>query len=80
MPEERFTWRACEEALRSDWMEKYKIYGPGLANKRGEMCGKRDSGRLDAKDRFSNVDTFKTEDAQLCKTLDQYMQDNSGQV
>ncbi len=44
------------------------------------MYGKLDSGRLDAKDWFITGDLFKIEDAQLCTTLDQCIQDNPGQV
>ncbi len=61
-------------------MENYKIYGPGLASKLREMRGKLDSEMFYAKDWFSNGDTGKIEDGQLFKTLDQYAQDNPGQV
>ncbi len=42
--------------LDSDWMEHYKIYGPGLFNMLGDMYGKLDSGKFDAKAWFSNGD------------------------
>ncbi len=42
--------------LGSDRMENYNIYGPGLANKLGRMCGKLDSGKFDVEDWFSNGD------------------------
>ncbi len=61
-------------------MEDCKIYGPGLANKLGEMRGKLGSERFDAKDWFSNGHGFQTEDAQLRKTLAHRAQDSPGQV
>ncbi len=54
--------------------------GPQLVSKIGDMYGKLDSGKFDAKDWYNSGDPFKTADAQLCKTLDHCMKDNPGQV
>ena len=37
--------------LESDWIENYKVYGPGLVNKLGDMLGKLESGKING--RFS---------------------------
>ncbi len=50
-------------------MESYKICGPGLVSKVGDLRGMMDSGKLGANDWRSNGDPFKMNDDQLCKTL-----------
>ncbi len=70
MPKERFMWRARESFLGSDWMENCKVYGPGLANKLGDVRDKLDSVEFEAKSWFSNGIPTKIKDARLRKTLD----------
>ncbi len=46
--------------LGSDWMENYRVYGPGLVSKLGNMYGKLDSGRFVWKDWYSTGQIFLT--------------------
>ncbi len=51
-----------------------------LTSKLGDLYGKPDSEKFDAKDYFSNGYPCKIEDALLHKTLELYMKDNPGQI
>ena len=66
--------------LGSDWMENYRVYGPGLINKLGDMDGKLASGKIDGREWLSDGQPFNIEDTNLFNSLDNYMQYNQGEV
>ncbi len=66
--------------LGSDWMENYRVYGPGLIRTLGDMYGKLDSGKFGWKDWYSTRQPFNIEDTELYKSLDKYMEENKGEV
>jgi hypothetical protein len=66
--------------LGADWMENYKVYGPGLINKFGDMFGKLESGKVGLSDWINTGQSFPMEDTDKYKALDKYMTDNPGAV
>ena len=66
--------------LGADWMENYKVYGPGLINKLGDMFGKLESGKVGLSDWINTGQSFPMEDTDKYKALDKYMTDNPGAV
>ena len=64
-----------------DWMENYKVYGPGLFNTLKDYYGLLNSGKFEFKDWFApESQPNNIEDTKNYKALDQYMKDNPGQV
>ena len=66
--------------LGPDWMENYRVYGPGLAGKLKDMYGMLEGGNWEWKDWYSTDNPFNMEDTNTYKALDQYMNDNPGEV
>ena len=66
--------------LGADWMENYKVYGPGLVEKLGDMFGKLESGKVGFSDWLNTGQSFPMEDTGKYKALDKYMTDNPGAV
>ncbi len=61
-------------------MENYKVYGPGLINKLGDMLGKLETGKIDGSEWLSTGRLFNLEDTNQYKALDQYMDHNPGEA
>ena len=66
--------------LESDWIENYKVYGPGLVSKLGDMLGKLESGKVGLSDWINTGQTFDIESTVQYKALDKYMKDNPNEV
>ena len=66
--------------LESDWIENYKVYGPGLVNKLGDMLGKLESGKINGSDFLSTGQPFDIESTVQYKALNEYMKDNPNEV